>query len=335
MKFAKLGKSNIEGSVLALGTWSFGGWTWGGQDETAAIDAVHAAIDCGINLIDTAPMYGFGKSEEIVGKAIKDRRNDVIIASKCGLRWDCADGVHFFDTGKDDIKDNGNIGVYRNLRPASIRLEVENSLKRMNIDCIDLMQTHWQDPTTPIEESMGELLKLQEEGKIRAIGASNATVNELKQYLSVGDLVVNQEKYSMIDYEMEDSGQLNFCADSSIAFLAYSPMAQGLLSGKVTPERKFNEGDQRLRYERFSTENRVNMQKMLSEFANIAETHNATMAQLVMAWTLQQRGCTHLLVGSRNIQQAKENAASADINLTTEEVASMTAILKEYRKILV
>ncbi len=335
MKFTTLGNSEIKGSVVALGTWSFGGWTWGGQDEQEAINAVHAALDCGINLIDTAPMYGFGRSEEVVGKAIKGRRDDVIIASKCGLRWDCTDGVHFFDTGKDDIQEGGDTSVFRNLRPASIRLEVENSLKRMNIDCIDLMQTHWQDNSTAIADSMAELLKLKDEGKIRAIGVSNATIGEITEYMAAGNIAVDQENYSMLDYAVEESDQLDFCADNNIAFLAYSPMAQGLLSGKVTPERKFNEGDQRLRYERFSIENRINVQKMLSEFTPFAEEHNATMAQLVMAWTLKQRGCTHLLIGARNIAQAQENAASANIELNITEIAQMNTIISKYRNILI
>ena len=336
MKYAALGNSELEGSVVALGTWSFGGWTWGGQDEKMAINAVHAAIDCGINLIDTAPMYGFGRSEGIIGKAIKSHRDKIIIASKCGLRWDCTDGVHFFNTDKDDLKEKGGeIAVYRNLRPKSIRYEVENSLKRMNIDYIDLMQTHWQDPSTPIEDSMTELLKLKDEGKIRAIGVSNATIDEIEQYLKIGKLVADQENYSMLDYTVEKSKQLNFCDENNIAFLAYSPMAQGLLSGKITPKRKFNKGDQRLRHKRFTIENRINVQKMLNEFVPFAKEHNATMAQLVMAWTLMQRGCTHLLIGARNIVQAQENAASADINLTVEETIKMRKILEKYRSILI
>ena len=195
MRHRPLGQSGIEASVVAFGAWAVGGGFWGAADDEASVDAIHKALDAGINFIDTAPVYGLGHSEEIVGRAIKGRRDQVVVATKCGLVWHVQKGTFMFDeTGTP---------IHRYLGPESIRYEVEQSLRRLQTDYIDLYQTHWQDATTPIEETMATLLQLKQEGKIRAIGVSNATTQQMDEYRAKGQLDSDQEKYSMLDRGLE------------------------------------------------------------------------------------------------------------------------------------
>jgi len=329
MRTRPLGQSGIEASVVGFGAWAVGGWMWGGTEEEASIRAIRAAIDAGVTLIDTAPMYGFGTSETVVGKAVEGRRDDVVLATKCGLIWHAEKGNRFFETDEKHPVKGGAIKVHRYLGPEAIRYEVEESLKRLRTDRIDLYQTHWQDATTPIAETMAELLKLKDEGKIRAIGCSNATPEEMDRYRAVGQLDVDQEKYSMLARKHEGAN-LPYVADNGIAFLAYSPIAQGLLTGKVGPDRTFAEGDQRTKDKLFSVENRAKVAAMLEEFEPIAEAHSLTLAQLAIAWTLAQRGCSHVLVGARNEKQAGENAAAGDVELSDDELATMRASVEKH-----
>ena len=334
MQYRMLGASGMNASVIAFGAWAVGGWMWGGNEEKDSIAAIQAAIDSGINLIDTAPIYGFGHSEVIVGKAIKGRRDKVIIASKCGLVWNTDKGDEFFSSSEKTIDDDSapvKYNVRRYLGAKSIRYEVEQSLQRLGIDEIDVMQTHWQETTTPIEESMSELVKLKKEGKIKAIGCSNATPEQMDEYRQVGQLDVDQEIYSMIDRGMESSN-LKYCADNKIAFFAYSPLGRGLLTGGVGPERVFNPGDQRIGDERFTVENRKKAAKLLESFTDIAKAHSASLAQLVAAWTFSQRGCSHILAGARNIKQAQENARAGSIVLTKDELAEMNGLVDRLAK---
>ncbi len=321
----------LKASVIGLGTWAIGGWMWGGSEEEDSVRTIHAALDNGINLIDTAPVYGMGFSEEIVGKALKGRRDQAIIATKCGLVWDCRKGEHFFDTGLDNVKEGGDYKVYKYLGPESIRVEVERSLRRLQTDHIDLYQTHWQEATTPIAETMQVLLDLKKEGKIRAIGCSNATPAQMAKYADVGRLDSDQEKYNMLDRDHEETN-LPYCKQYDVAFLSYSSMCKGLLSGKMGPERKFNKGDQRLNDPRFSEENRRYIQTMLGEFQVIAEKHSLTTAQLVTAWTYNQPGCTHTLVGARTPEQVMENADCGEVNLSDEDNRFIRKVLAEYEK---
>jgi aryl-alcohol dehydrogenase-like predicted oxidoreductase len=323
MIYRTLGTSGLEASVVGLGAWAIGGWMWGGADETDAIRAIHTALDQGINLIDTAP-------EELVGKAICDRREDVVLATKCGLIWHAEKGSHYFNSDEQHPdKDAEKWRVYKYLGPESIRYEVEQSLKRLKTDWIDLYQTHWQDPTTPIGETMAELEKLKQEGKIRAIGVSNATPEQMDEYLAVGRIESDQELYSMLDRDKE-ADNLPHCLENRLAFLAYSPLAQGLLTGKVGPDRTFSEGDQRSRKARFSRKNRERVQAMLAEFSPIASDLGLSLAQLTIAWTFVQPGCSHVLVGARNPTQAEENARAGTELLTEDVVTRMTEILESH-----
>ena len=272
MKTRPLGQSGIEASVIGFGAWAIGGWTWGGADEQESINAIHAFLDAGGSLIDTAPVYGFGRSEEVVGKAIADRRDQVVLATKCAMRWDLTDAqkqraekkfsttAEIFDQPGQSSEKSFDVYIYAGAD--GIRDEVERSLKRMNTDVIDLYQTHWQDDSVPIEEKMDMLEALKKEGKIRAIGVSNATPEQIDSYRRFGQVDADQERYSMLDRQMEQSN-LPKCADEETAFLAYSPLAQGLLTGKIDPEREYPEDDQRRYKERFKPDNVRKVQSIL------------------------------------------------------------------------
>jgi methylglyoxal reductase len=322
MRYRVLGQSGIEASVVAFGAWAVGGWWWGGADDSESVAAIRRALDLGINLVDTAPVYGMGHSEEIVGKAIKGRRDEVVLATKCGLVWHVDRGNHFFhQSGKS---------VRRYLGAESIRYEVEQSLRRLQTDYIDLYHTHWQDSTTPIAETMGTLLELKQEGKIRAIGVSNATVEQMDEYRKAGPLDADQEKYSMLDRHL-DEAQLPYCERENVAVLAYSPLAQGLLTGKVAADRPLAEGDYRADDPRFSVENRKRMLAFLEEIRPVADAHGATLAQLALVWTLARPGLTHALAGARNPAQVDENAGAGDMELSAQEMAQIDDALAGLR----
>ena len=329
MRYRKLGHSGIDASVVAFGAWAIGGWNWGGTDEKESIRAIHAAIDAGINFIDTAAIYGFVRSEEIVGKALRDRRDQVVLATKCGMRWDKKKGDFAFRTTEKETNESGDRKVYKYLGPESVREEIEKSLSRLQTDYIDLYQTHWQESTTPISETMATLMDLKKEGKIRAIGCSNATPEQMDAYRAAGQLDSDQEKFSMLDQDLKDEN-LTYCAGHDLALLAYSPLAQGLLTGKVDPKRRFKKGDQRRDAKRFSKENRLKVQKLLDAIKPIAETHDLTFAQLTIAWTVEQVGCSHALVGARNEKQAIENAQGGGVVLNPEEIHKIDAAIKDH-----
>lgn len=310
-----IGHSGIEASAVGLGTWAIGGWMWGGTDEAQSIDAIRASIDEGVSLIDTAPAYGQGLSEEIVGKAIKGRRSEVVLATKLGLVWHATKGNHFFDyDGRP---------VHRYLGRDSVAYEVEQSLKRLGTDYIDHYITHWQDPTTPVAETMEALEKLKAQGKIRSIGASNVTTDDVKAYLGAGRLDAVQQEYSMVKRDIEGD-LLPLCIENGVSVLSYSSLALGLLSGKIGPGRVFTGDDQRKDNPLFSLSNRQKVARLMQDIRDIAHGHRATEAQLVIAWTLQQPGITFSLCGARNAQQAKENARAGRLRLSPEEIGTIS-----------
>jgi len=306
-----IGKSGIDASAIGLGTWAIGGWMWGGTDEAKSIAAIHASIDVGVSLIDTAPAYGQGVAEDIVGKALKGRRDKVVLATKCGLVWHTQKGNHFFDL------DDGP--VHRYLGRDAIIYEVEQSLSRLGTDYIDHYITHWQDPTTPIDETMEALELLKTQGKIRSIGASNTSIEDINAYVAAGQLDAIQEEYSMVKRGIEHS-LLPVAQENDVSVLSYSSLALGLLSGKMTPGRTFEGDDQRKENPRFSASNRQKVQAMMDEITPIADQHNATLAQTVIAWTLQQPGITVSLCGARNANQAQENAKAGQIRLSDADL---------------
>ena len=314
-----LGSSGIEASVVGFGAWALGGWMWGGTDERESIDAIHAALDAGVDLIDTAAIYGFGLSERIVGRAIRDRRDRVVLATKCALVCNPDVGMPRFRSTALGADPDGHVVIHVHTHPDSIRREVEASLRRLQTDYIDLYQTHAQDETTPIADTMGALLDLKQQGKIRAIGVSNATASQMEAYCRVGPLDTDQESYSMIDRKIEGD-QLPFCRNHGLAMLAYSPLGRGMLTGKFGPDRELAEGDHRRDNPLYSVENRRRVSTLLDTIRPIAQKRGITLPQLVIAWTLHQPGVTHALVGARNRQQAEENAAGGGVLLTDEEL---------------
>jgi methylglyoxal reductase len=315
MIYRPLGQSGITASVVAHGTWALGGWMWGGTDVRKSVRSIQASLDAGVNFIDTAPAYGLGLSERIVGEAIRGRRDKVIIATKCGLVWHTTKGTFF--VAQDGTR------IHRYLGPESIRYEVEHSLRRLETDYIDLYQTHWQDPTTPIEETMSALLDLKRQGKIRAIGVSNCTLDQVRRYRSVGPVDAAQEQYSLLRRELERE-YLPYCAREHMAVLAYSPLANGLLTGKVDPERVFPDGDLRRDNPMFSRESRLRVREMFDYLRPVAKKYSFTEGQLAIAWTLAQPGITHALVGARDEAQAAENAAAGGIALAAAYVKQIT-----------
>jgi methylglyoxal reductase len=312
----EIGTSGIKASAVGLGTWAIGGWMWGGTNEGASIAAIKASMDEGITLIDTAPAYGMGVSEKIVGKAIKGRRDEIVLATKCGLVWHTQGGNHFFDQQDKP--------VHRYLGKDSIIHEVEQSLKRLGTDYIDLYLTHWQDPTTPISETMEALEQLKKDGKIRAIGASNTSTDDLDAYLAAGQLDCLQEEYSMIKRDIEGT-LLPACIENGVSMLSYSSLALGLLAGKIGPDRTFDGDDLRKDNPRFSISNREKITAMMAEIAPVSNAHNATTAQTIIAWTLQQPGITFSLCGARNPDQARDNAGAGRVELSPGDIARIDA----------
>jgi aryl-alcohol dehydrogenase-like predicted oxidoreductase len=324
MKVRELGASGVHASVLGLGTFAIGGWFWGGTDEKKSIEAIHASLDMGVTLIDTAPIYGFGLAEQIVGKALKGRRDKAILATKCGLRWDTDKGE--FDGYADEkgpSKTPARYEIHRYLGPESIRHEVEQSLRRLGTDVIDLYQTHWQESTTPIEVTMEALQALQREGKIRAIGVSNVNVEQLRRY---GAVASAQEKFNLLDRKLDTSGLVAHCVDRRIAILSYFTMEQGLLTGAMRAGRMFPDGDTRKGNPTFSAKNIERVNSILADLRPFADKYHATLPQLVIALTARQPGITHVLVGARDPVQARENAVGGCLELSADDVKEMQVI---------
>lgn len=312
MQTRELGRSGIQASVVAFGAWAIGGWKWGGTDANAAIKAIQVGIDNGINFIDTAAVYGFGLSEELVGKAIEPyARDSVIVATKCGLRWDIeSPTLHAESDGKR---------IYRTLEPDSIVWEVEQSLSRLNTDYIDLYQTHWPNDHAPAEAVLETLSTLKQQGKIRAIGFCNAPIEHIQYGAESQLLDVDQERYSLLDRQREEDN-LPLCHKENIAFLAYSPMAQGLLTDNLGKPRTFNAGDLRIDNPRFSEENISAIVKIMAPVKDLAAQRKVSLEQLVLAWTLRQPGLTHVLAGARTPEQASSNAVAGSLQLDTQEL---------------
>lgn len=324
MKMRPLGTSGIPASVVGLGTFAIGGWFWGGTDEKKSIQAIQASLDEGVNLIDTAPIYGFGTAEKIVGKALKGRRDKAVIATKVGLRWDTDKGQ--FDGYADDkspSKAPAKYKIHRYLGPDGIRWEVEQSLKRLGTDYIDLYQTHWQEQTTPIEVTMEALEKLKAEGKIRAIGVSNVSVEQLTRY---GRVASAQERFTLIDRGIVQKGIVDYCVSHTIAILSYFSLEQGLLTGAMEPGRTFKDGDTRKANPLFTPQGIAAVNDIVFQLRPFAKKYNATVSQVVIALTSLQRGITHVLVGARDAVQARENAGGGRLEFSAEDLAAMNVI---------
>ncbi|MCC6409290.1 MAG: aldo/keto reductase [Planctomycetes bacterium] len=323
MQRRKLGKTSLEVPVVCFGAWAIGGWYWGGHDDRASVDAVRTAVELGMDAIDTAPVYGFGHSERVIGEALRGLRVRPLLMTKVGLRWDDARGPVFFES-QDNQKNP--VTVRRNLRADSVRFEVEQSQKRLGVDVLDLVQIHWPDPETPLAETLGALVELRKSGRIREIGVSNFTpamLEEAQRLLGSVPLASTQERFSALSRGLEKE-VLPWVRRPQVGVLAYSPLEQGLLSGKLGPERQLAADDGRLRKGQFSVENRVLINARLAEVVGpIAKRHGATIAQVVLAATVAQPGITCALVGARGPEQVRENVRAGELALQPAEVAAV------------
>jgi len=317
MKYRKLGNSDLELSVITFGAWAAGGWMWGGTERDDVVNAIRESFELGVTSIDTAPAYGQGLSEEIVGEALVGiPRERVQIITKYGLRWDLKKGDFHF---KSKDNDGNDIDMYKYAGRESIIQECENSLRRLKTDYIDLYQIHWADSTTPISETMETVAKLIDQGKVRHAGVCNYNVAQMVEADKTLNLVSNQVPYSMVKREI-DKEVVPHCIKNNKAILAYSPLERGLLTGKMKPGYKFEEGDHRANLLYFSDENIRRTNQFLDKIRPIATSKSITLSQLVLSWTLAQPGITIALVGARNAEQAVANAKAGEIVLSENEI---------------
>lgn len=328
MEYRKIGNSDLEVSVVTFGAWAAGGWMWGGTDRLDAVKAIRESCDLGVTSIDTAPVYGQGTSEKIVGEAIKGMARDKVqILTKYGLRWDTTEGQFFFSSFDNSGKP---INLHRYSGKESIIHECEESLQRLGTDYIDLYQIHWSDPTTPIQETMEAVARLIEEGKVRYAGVCNYNVEQMAEARKYANLVSNQVPYSMVKRDVEKD-VVPFVLENGMSILAYSPLERGLLTGKMNPGYKFGEGDHRAGVPYFRDENITRTNSFLEKIKPLADEKNISLGQLVIRWTVEQPGITIALVGARNAQQAVQNAKAVDIKLSADEVGFITTELNKLK----
>ena len=315
MRTRRLGNTDLELTVVGLGTWAMGGpwqYGWGPQDEGEAIAAILKAIDLGINWIDTAAIYGCGRSEELLGIALKKIKIRPIIATKCSLLW-------------NDKREK--IGC---LKAESIRKECEDSLKRLGIETIDLYQMHWPDPEIDLEEGWREMARLQKQGKVRYIGVSNFNAKQLDRIRKIAPVASLQPPYSMIRRGIEKD-LLGYCAKNNIGVVAYSPMQRGLLTGKFSKKylATLAPDDHRLKSGDYQEPEFSATLALVDKLRPIAERNKKTLAQLAIAWVLRRPEVTAAIVGARKPSQIAETAPAGDWILTKNDIAEIEKLLAE------
>lgn len=319
MQNITIGKSGIEVPFLGMGTWAIGGGSWwGDNDDALSVNAIEAAVEQGIRWIDTAPIYGLYHSEQVVGEALRHiDRDKVVLSTKCGLEWRHETPVlHKVVDGT---------AVYRDLSAQSIIEDVEESLKRLGTDHLDVLYTHWQSPDLglyPLEETVEAMMKLKEQGKIRAIGASNVTADIIRGYCKYGQLDVIQEKYSLLTRRVEKQ-LLPTCKELGVSIQAYSPLEQGLLTGKVTMETTYPEGSTRNTNPSFQPARRAQAIELLKKWGDLTEKYDCTLAQLVIAMTARMIPGLHVLCGTRTPEQVRDNAGALRIQLNGADAVRM------------
>jgi aryl-alcohol dehydrogenase-like predicted oxidoreductase len=327
MQYNQLGDSGVKVSAITFGAWAIGGWMWGGADKKDALEAIDTSLDLGISSIDTAPIYGFGLSEEIVGEALRGKRHRAQILTKYGMRWEGNKGQFGF---KSQFNDGTPVDIYKYAGKESVIKECEDSLRRLRTDYIDLYQIHWPDSTTPIEETMEAIHQLLKAGKIRASGVCNYSAEQMKVAEKVVKQVTNQVPYSMVERNIEKD-VTPYCVETGKGILAYSPLQRGLLTGKITDNYHFEKDDHRPNTPFFKPENRRKVNSMLDQVRPIAEQHGATLAQVVINWTIQQPAVVAALVGARDGKQVRENAKALHFMLNKDEVAQINGLLRELK----
>ena len=301
MQDRNLGWTDLKVSRVGLGTWAMGDDFWGSVDDQESIRTIHAAIDNGISLVDTAPAYGNGHSEEVVGKAIKGRRDRVVVATKVGIQ-----------------KPGGKL--QKNLSPDSVRQEIEDSLRRLGVESIDLYQIHWPDPKTPLEETLEVLLKAQEAGKFRYLGVSNFDTALMDKVRSITELASLQPPFSLLQRDIEDE-ILPYCHEHNLGVLSYGTLSGGILTGKFREYPTFEEGDQRAKfYPAFNPKTWDKVQNVVDALREIASKRNVPVAQVAINWATAQPGMTCALVGAKKPEQAISNAAAGQWELSNAEL---------------
>lgn len=317
MQKRQLGNSDLQITPIGVGAWAMGGgdwaFSWGHQEDNNSIEAIHTALDAGINWIDTAAIYGLGHSEEVVGKAIAGRSTRPYVFTKCGLVW-------------DDKRQ-----ISRSLKADSVRREVEASLRRLKIDVIDLYQIHWPDPEPDIEEGWQTLAQLKKEGKVRHIGVSNFNVAQMKRAQKIAPITSLQPPYNIVTADIEKE-VLPFCREHNIGIIVYSPMKSGLLSGKMTRERiaKLPPDDFRPRTVSFKEPLLTRNLGLVEVLRAIGDRHGRTPGEVAIAWTLRDPVITGAIVGMRSADQSKQIVRSAEFRLATDEVREIEAYLKAH-----
>ncbi len=317
MQTRHFGNTDMQITPIGLGTWAIGGgdWTfgWGPQDDTESLSTIHRALDLGINWIDTAAVYGLGHSEEIVGRALKERSEHPFVFTKCSRTWN----------------ERGEISS--DLAARSIRREVENSLRRLQIDVIDLYQMHWPLPDEGIEEGWSTMAALQREGKVRFIGVSNFNVSQMERIQKIAPIDTLQPPYSLIRPDVERD-ILPYCQRHNIGVIAYSPMQSGLLTGKMTPERiaampgdDWRKGNPEFQEPRLSR----NL-ALVNLLTDIGYPHAISPGEVAIAWTLRNPAVTGAIVGGRHPQQVEEVINAAEFRLSDSELAQIATFLREH-----
>lgn len=310
MRYKELGNTGVKVSVIGLGTWALGGDFFGDVNDQVSIDTVRAAIDSGINLIDTAPAYGNGHAEEIVGKAVRGLRDKVFIATKCGV---VRDGEKYLKTLKREM----------------IRKQLEDSLARLGVDTIDLYQIHWPDPETPLEDSVDELLKLKDEGKFRFLGVSNFSAELLGEIMKMTEVASLQPQYSLLSRKVE--GLLEFCRRNKIGVLTYGSLGGGILSGKYREKPSFGARDRRDMFYPFFKEPLWGKSMQLVEvLKEIAGRYGKPVSHAAINWVSQNAAVTSALVGAKTPDQARENAEAGTWELSDRDIEE---IEREYKRI--
>ncbi|BAY73979.1 aldo/keto reductase [Nostoc linckia NIES-25] len=316
MQTKQLGNSELHITPIGFGAWAIGGgdWTfgWGAQDDEESIAAINRALDLGVNWIDTAAIYGLGHSEEVVAKALKGRSDRPYIFTKCSMIWD----------------EKGKIG--NSLKADSIRREVEASLRRLDIETIDLYQIHWPNPDAEIEEGWTTLSKLKDEGKVRYIGVSNFNVQQLQRAQKIAPVTSLQPPYSLVKPNVEKE-ILPFCKENNIGVIVYSPMQSGLLTGKMTPERvaNFPDDDWRKNSSEFQEPRLSRNLKLVEVLKNIGEQHGRSPGEVAIAWTLNNPAVTAAIVGGRNPQQVEGIIGAGDFRLNEQEIDEIQTFIQE------
>ena len=315
MRTRKLGNTDLELTTVGLGTWAIGGpWEfgWGPQNNDDSLKAIFEAMDAGINWIDTAPAYGCGHSEEILGKALKQIKHKTIIATKCGLSW---------NKRKERIPC---------LKRDRILRECENSLKRLGVEVIDLYQMHWNQPVEDIEEGFEAMAKCAKEGKVRYIGVSNFTVGQIETVQKIHPVASLQPPYSMLKRQIEKN-MLSFCKETDIGVIAYSPMQMGLLTGKFDAEKiaALAADDQRKIKPDFQEPQLTPTLELVEKLKPIADRNGKTLAQLAIAWVLRREEVTSAIVGARKPGQITETAPAGDWQLEAEDIEEIEVLLQQ------